>query len=401
MLLEKLLISQEEIDKYEDLPDNEKLLFLYDLLKNHPNKNNLQLAKNVYAGSISEDGFDDRTNPFIKFINNTKHDFNEEQAELIRELIYNDSLSPNEYWLYKPSLWNEGDQETLFKIKALTYASNDYLQSNADNKITPESLMDNRGRIYSQSTIEKILNNIRVSKKSAYTIKNILERYIKDSSFNNKSINYLKDKIKEAKLDTNKENYFLSMLKDEDQFEDLLNISVNKPTENDLIKTLQDLNLKELYKKQKYNKINSSDNKKQKGVDILQDYLNDNQVTWDEFVNYLKDNFDKNKEIKEFLSNNSNIKNIRDDLVKILNSNIDVVFDEKPIEILNSKLEQAITSFINKNETTKDNSLTEPQKDALDTLINLGLKRKNIYNLIKDQSGTAEQIIEKILKGNK
>ena len=97
MLLEKLLISQEEIDKYEDLPDNEKLLFLYDLLKNHPNKNNLQLAKNVYAGSISEDGFDDRTNPFIKFINNTKHDFNEEQAELIRELIYNDSLSPNEY----------------------------------------------------------------------------------------------------------------------------------------------------------------------------------------------------------------------------------------------------------------------------------------------------------------
>ena len=261
--------------------------------------------------------------------------------------------------------------------------------------------MDNRGRIYSQSTIEKILNNIRVSKKSAYTIKNILERYIKDSSFNNKSINYLKDKIKEAKLDTNKENYFLSMLKDEDQFEDLLNISVNKPTENDLIKTLQDLNLKELYKKQKYNKINSSDNKKQKGVDILQDYLNDNQVTWDEFVNYLKDNFDKNKEIKEFLSNNSNIKNIRDDLVKILNSNIDVVFDEKPIEILNSKLEQAITSFINKNETTKDNSLTEPQKDALDTLINLGLKRKNIYNLIKDQSGTAEQIIEKILKGNK
>ena len=96
MILEKLLIPQEDIIKYENLPDNEKLLFLYNLLKNHPNKNNLKSARDVYAGSISENGFDDKENPFIKFMNNTKHDFNTDQASLIRELIENKSLTPNE-----------------------------------------------------------------------------------------------------------------------------------------------------------------------------------------------------------------------------------------------------------------------------------------------------------------
>lgn len=94
ILLEKFLIPQEDIYKYENLPNNEKLLFLYDLLKKHPNKNNLKSARDVYAGNISENGFDDVENPFIKFINDTKHDFNEDQASLIRELVENESLSP-------------------------------------------------------------------------------------------------------------------------------------------------------------------------------------------------------------------------------------------------------------------------------------------------------------------
>lgn len=408
MILEKLLIPQEDIIKYENLPDNEKLLFLYNLLKNHPNKNNLKSARDVYAGSISENGFDDKENPFIKFMNNTKHDFNTDQASLIRELIENKSLTPNEVWLYKPTLWDEGNEETLFKIKALTYAGNEDLQSNANKQITPESLMDNRGRIYSASTIKRLLNDITVKKESLYTIKNVLERFIKNSTFIPKTIDYLKTKIKEANLDANKEIDYLNMLKDKNKFNLFLNIPVEQPTESKLIKALKELNLEDFYDSQNVYGKEKSNNRNKKGVEILQNHLNDPQITWTEFTNYLRDTFKENQEINQFLRNSSNIKQIRDNLVKILNSNIDVVFDEDPIDVLNTKLEQSIISFIDKQnkDTTKQNknilesNLNNNQKDALETLINLGIKKSEAYNLVNRQPGTAEQIIERVIRGN-
>lgn len=408
MILEKLLIPQEDIIKYENLPDNEKLLFLYNLLKNHPNKNNLKSARDVYAGSISENGFDDKENPFIKFMNNTKHDFNTDQASLIRELIENKSLTPNEVWLYKPTLWDEGNEETLFKIKALTYAGNEDLQSNANKQITPESLMDNRGRIYSASTIKRLLNDITVKKESLYTIKNVLERFIKNSTFIPKTIDYLKTKIKEANLDANKEIDYLNMLKDKNKFNLFLNIPVEQPTESKLIKALKELNLEDFYDSQNVYGKEKSNNRNKKGVEILQNHLNDPQITWTEFTNYLRDTFKENQEINQFLRNSSNIKQIRDNLVKILNSNIDVVFDEDPIDVLNTKLEQSIISFIDKQnkDTTKQNknipesNLNNNQKDALETLINLGIKKSEAYKLVNGQPGTAEQIIERVIRGD-
>ena len=139
--------------------------------------------------------------------------------------------------------------------------------------------MDNRGRIYSASTIKRLLNDITVKKESLYTIKNVLERFIKNSTFIPKTIDYLKTKIKEANLDANKEIDYLNMLKDKNKFNLFLNIPVEQPTESKLIKALKELNLEDFYDSQNVYGKEKSNNRNKKGVEILQNHLNDPQIT--------------------------------------------------------------------------------------------------------------------------
>lgn len=272
-LIEKMLLGNDEYNKYLRLVDFNKKKYISKLLSGDywiNKEDNEKFDKNMIAQyrdiiwkSIIEDGVDLEENDFLNYIynininNSTKinKQLDRSTIEIIKALIDSNKLNSDEKWLYENSLYQNKDT-TNFYIKALTYASNPLLQSNADVKITIDDLMTD-GKLKSINQIKELLSKIIVMKNrkaeqeksqsakeqeksqrkeqsTEPTIKDYINMY--KGSYNNitdlKSI--LKNIYEEASLNSPNEKTIKEIIDtlNDNQANNILNISLSKNTFN-------------------------------------------------------------------------------------------------------------------------------------------------------------------------
>ena len=117
---------------YQLLTENSsKYTFIYALLDaatSEPSQegsldNNIERFKDIVATSLFTDGFDDATNRFLKFVENVPADINHEEAEVIKQLIDKQVITPEEQWIRDPGFYSESDADVLYKLKAALFVS--------------------------------------------------------------------------------------------------------------------------------------------------------------------------------------------------------------------------------------------------------------------------------------
>lgn len=164
-LLEKSLATPEQIKQFDNMSTNKKLDFIDRFIETLPNYKYFESAKGVITQSILKDGFNTSNNKFLQYLTKVKWPLNDYISDVIYQLIENGNIKLNFNWLYNKSVYAGRPENVGYKIKALTYASNTGLQSNADKKIKPEYLF-NGNKIKSIVEIKRILSNISTYTKA-------------------------------------------------------------------------------------------------------------------------------------------------------------------------------------------------------------------------------------------
>lgn len=165
-LIEKNIATAKEEDSLRTGSYKEKMRKAYKIIDEQPNSKYLQIAKPVYANSIVENGTDTNTNPFLRFVTNIRKDIPGNVANLIKSLVDNGSLSPDEDWLYDKKVYSGENEDILLRLKALTYASNKRLQSGADKEIVVKDIKNERGEYLPTTKLKKLLKSINISKSN-------------------------------------------------------------------------------------------------------------------------------------------------------------------------------------------------------------------------------------------
>ena len=155
---------QAKFNNARTMKQKEKVVEEY--IKGLPNYNSIKYAQEVIANSIIYSGFDPKTNPFLYFILKFKKArLPASAANLIRALIVDDNIDVTSAvfdWLYRADVYSGVEASILFKIKALTYASNPDLQRGASEKITVNTFLDGR-RLRTAQQMKEILDQITIS----------------------------------------------------------------------------------------------------------------------------------------------------------------------------------------------------------------------------------------------
>lgn len=181
-LVEKSLLSADEDAKYLSLPTRSKYSFINKWIDTFIGDNkNMNGVKSDIANTIMDYGFDTDQNKFLNYLLKLKQlwypfRLTHEQVELIAYLLNEDRLNPTERWLYLRELYSENPEDVLYKIKALTYASNKAMQRDANRDITPELLMDENNRPLTAKQMQSILSKIKITSDKV-SMQNAIDRY--------------------------------------------------------------------------------------------------------------------------------------------------------------------------------------------------------------------------------
>lgn len=157
------LLSKDQLLSYQNLARDKKVAFVEEFFKSLPNCDNLKKAKGIFKLSLFNDGFNTLDNKFLQFMMKVDFDISHDCAELIKYFYDRKELNIDEEWLYNKSLYTEDEEEIIFKIKALVYASNKNLQAGADKLITPSELMQGK-KISKANAMKKLLKTITIKK---------------------------------------------------------------------------------------------------------------------------------------------------------------------------------------------------------------------------------------------
>lgn len=174
-LVERFLISNDDRIKYNSLTDNQKRKFIRNWIHKNGYRDYLESAEVSIIEHIIENGFNPKDNKFLTYLEYLDDSdiargnirVNNQEIDLIASLIDDNKLDPKEPWLYLPSLYKDDPQNVLFKVKALTYASDKDLQKGANKKLKPENLINKNGEILSVDGINQVLEKIKISEEEA------------------------------------------------------------------------------------------------------------------------------------------------------------------------------------------------------------------------------------------
>lgn len=161
-LSEELIISEDDLIKFNKLSDHRKVGFLDKIIKNLPFYKYVKDSTVMLKQSLIQYGFDTNENKTLEFLSKLRSEIANSTLHLIDYLINEKDLNVNTSWLYEPSLYEGEPADVDFKIKALSYADDTSLQSKANQKISPKALMDDNGNILPVEQIKQILSNISV-----------------------------------------------------------------------------------------------------------------------------------------------------------------------------------------------------------------------------------------------
>lgn len=335
-LIEKNLASPEQERSLQVGSYNDKVKKAYKIIDSLPNADRLKLARGEYADSMIEDGTNTNDNPFLTFMENNRNDITRQEAVVIRNLINNNVISPNEKWLYDGFLYNESPEDNIFRIKALAYASNPGIQKNASKQITIDKLRDKANHPLSAKDMRAELEKIKLnpqSKSSELTLQNGVDALYKDYDLSSKkdAYNLKRRLIKLVKPYIDDENK-LNKLQNT-SMETLLKLPIGARSEKAIIKTLTDF----VNNKDTTNK--GQDKESVTGRDILSYYGVKDKET---FKNYLIDNVLKDEFSIKSIDDNLEDNATKVELQKILNRDYGNKTKEQ-VGILNKNLQDIFT----------------------------------------------------------
>lgn len=189
-LVERFLISNDDRIKYNSLTDNQKRKFIRNWIHKNGYRDYLESAEVSIIEHIIENGFNPKDNKFLTYLEYLDDSqiardsirVNNQEIDLIASLIDDNKLDPKESWLYLPSLYKDDPQNVLFKVKALTYASDKDLQKGASKNLKPENLMNKTGEILSVDGINQVLEKIKISEEEVKKRKEAKKKSDKQSS---------------------------------------------------------------------------------------------------------------------------------------------------------------------------------------------------------------------------
>ena len=156
------LLTPEQEYNFSHYSNYVKYAFVNNFIKSVPEFDNIGGALTFCIDNILENGFNIHQNKLLYFMLNVPKAVNYEIVELVKNLIDSKDLNPYEKLLYEPSLYTEEVFNIIFKIKALTYALNEKLQSRADKLITPQDFMDENGQLITADEMREVLKEITV-----------------------------------------------------------------------------------------------------------------------------------------------------------------------------------------------------------------------------------------------
>lgn len=351
-LLEKSLITPDQVRKIDNMPTNKKLAFINRFIENLPNYKYFEPAKSVVTQSILRDGFNTSNNKFLQYLTKVRWPLNDYTSDVIYQLIDNGNIKLNSNWLYNKSLYAGNPEDVGYKIKALTYASNSELQKDSSKQITPGVFMDKSGKIKSAEDIKKILSKIKVSDDkttASVSVQQAIERNFgsrditkqqNQQMIKNSLIKEIKSDIKlQQKLPNGFENKLAKF--------DLNSIKDDKIA-RDTKRSLAAYVLKVL--RAKDNEFSTSNN----GKDILRVKLGKNNFTTANIIDYVASLVPETErdKIKTTLSTDKG----KADLANILSkdySDTNLGDDVTPLDMLNSALK---AKFMTPENSTSDNS---------------------------------------------
>lgn len=145
-LIEKLLITTEEQNRYATLSDKKKTKFIMDFVDKQPNAKYLKPILTSTINVINKYGFDTATNKYLEFLTNLNFYIDQEPLNLIFELIGNEKLKPTDKWLFNQSLYTESTENILQKIKIVTFANDRKNIEKYKVKFDPIFLMKANGK---------------------------------------------------------------------------------------------------------------------------------------------------------------------------------------------------------------------------------------------------------------
>lgn len=156
-LIEKLIISEEDNQNYKYWNDKKKKKYIENLINSLPNKEYIKVYIDEFTDAVNEYGFDTNTNKMLDYF--TKVNFRVPFAaiDVVRQLLEGGHAKSTDKWLYNESLYTEGPEEIIGKLKIVAYLNNPKNLQKYDVKFDPIFLMKSNGKDF--------LNYAQMSKK--------------------------------------------------------------------------------------------------------------------------------------------------------------------------------------------------------------------------------------------
>lgn len=148
--------SSTQIAAYNRMTNIQKQDFVERYLESLPNSNNTAPNLADYVQHIVSNGWD---NPFTSYILALERPLNPKVSKTIQDLSTSKVLNPTNLFLKDNSLWKEGTEDTIYKIKVLSMLSNaDYKRKYSDiEDFNVNAMKDDAGNFYSADEMRKKL----------------------------------------------------------------------------------------------------------------------------------------------------------------------------------------------------------------------------------------------------
>lgn len=148
--------SDTQIATYNRMTNVQKQDFVERYLKSLPNSNNTAPNLADYVQYIVSNGWD---TPFTSYILTLDRPLNPKVSKTIQDLSTSKVLNPANLFLKDNSLWKEGTDDTVYKIKVLSMLSNaDYKRKYSDiEDFNVEAMKDDKGNFYPADDMRKKL----------------------------------------------------------------------------------------------------------------------------------------------------------------------------------------------------------------------------------------------------
>ena len=225
-LLEKSLISREQEIEFDTLPEDKKLEYVNNFVRELPNYSKISSSLGTIVSSISEHGFDTNKNKFLDYITNVDWKLGSSTSSIVNQLLNNGKLDldVNE-WIFNPDLYKGSSEDVDYRLKAFAYASNKDIQKGVSEPLTTDMLLNADGTIKDTESIRNLLKSITVDKD--------------DKGKNVTGISLLTDKLNVVdKLGFNSVSQYLKSLYIGTSNESDVHNFLNTPKGKELIRTI-------------------------------------------------------------------------------------------------------------------------------------------------------------------